>query len=137
MSPIELARCAAYFEVFLPRHVPRSQVARVTAMSATVRFAIDRMHWICRFDQGQLAQVVRGAPGVREDFGYRASRDAFWQAISGRVELQELFASGRAEIFGDVEQGLKMAVILGAFSQEFPCTPEQLANNMEASGHAA
>ena len=35
--------CADYFESFLPDRVPRSQIARMTGLSATIRFVIDEV----------------------------------------------------------------------------------------------
>lgn len=116
--------CARYFESFLPSRVARSQVAEMTAVSATVRFVIEdepNGEWTCRFERGALMEVRRGKNGVREDFGYRTSRDVFCEAIRGQVHPQEFFLTGRAEIFGDVERALKMAMILHAFTNEFPC----------------
>lgn len=130
----ELPLCAAYFETFLPRHVGRSRVARMTGLSATVRFVIEdeaNGHWVCRFDDGQLTRVDRGSAGGEatvgeEDFAYRSNRVSFWKAISGRVHPQELFLNGHAEITGNVEQALKMAMVLHAFTQEFPCDCDAL-----------
>ncbi len=122
--------CAAYFESFLPQHVGRSQVARLTGITATTRFVIEdepNGEWVCVFDRGQLHTVRRGVDGIREDFGYRATGKVFWQAISGSTHPQELFLTGRAELFGDVERAMKMAVILHAFTREWPCTAESLA----------
>ncbi|MEP0841428.1 MAG: SDR family oxidoreductase [Phycisphaerae bacterium] len=122
--------CALYFEAFLPAHVGRSQVARMTALSAVMRFIIEDEpdgEWVCRFDGGRLSTVHRGRNGLPEQFGYRTTREVFWEAVSGRVPPQDLFLSGRAEVFGDVERALKMAMILHAFTREFPCTPAVLA----------
>ena len=119
--------CGLYFEHFLPAHIHRSRVARSTAMDVTIRFIVDEHgEWVCQFRGGRLAYVSRGANTLAEDFGYRASPQAFWLAISGAVHPQELFLTGRADIFGDVEQALKMAMILHAFSREFPCDRQTL-----------
>jgi hypothetical protein len=123
--------CAAYFERFLPTFVGKSQVARMTALSATMRFIIEdepQGQWVCRFDEGRLCLVHRGENGVREDFGYRSTREVFWEAITGQTHPQELFLSGRAELFGDMEQAMKMAMILHEFTREYPCSPPLLAS---------
>lgn len=129
-TPDAMPMCAAYFEKFLPRHVGRSRVARMTGLSATVKFVIedeDNGQWLCRFDDGQLTHVRRdGASSGGEDFAYRSDRVSFWKAISGRVHPQELFLNGRADITGNMEQALKMAMALHAFTQEFPCDFESL-----------
>lgn len=119
---------AAYFERFLPDHLPQSLVARVQPLCATVRFVLDvgRAEWACRFDGGRLTQVSRGPNGLSETFGYRTTMEGFWNAISGRVSGERLFAEGQADIFGDVESALKMAALLGEFTREFPCDRARL-----------
>lgn len=118
--------CSSYFESFLPSHVGRSRIARMTALSATIRFVIDDELdgcWTCRFERGRLAAVRRGWNDGKADFGYRSTKEVFWEAISGTTHPQELFLSGRAELFGDIEAALKMAMILHDFTKEFPCLP--------------
>ncbi len=127
--------CRTYFERFLPQHVNQSQVAHQTSITATVRFVIEDdpgREWVCRFEKGLLADVHAGRNGLQEDFGYRSSREVFWEAISGRVHPQELFLTGRAEIFGDVERALKMAMILHEFNRECPCDTHVLEQYEEA-----
>jgi len=127
-------QCAAYFERFLPARLPESQVARVHGLNATVRFIIEdiaRGQWVCRFENGQLAHMHRGVNGLREDFAYRTSRRAFWRIVSGDSDPQEVFLAGHADVTGDAEKALKMAVNLNAFSREFPCRPEQLGSSIE------
>jgi nucleoside-diphosphate-sugar epimerase len=123
--------CATYFEQFLPAYVNRSNVARMTALSVSVRFEIDDEplgEWVCHFERGRLVQVVRApaAVGVRADVGYRSTVAGFWKSISGRHHPQELFLRGHAHISGDVERALKMAMILNAFVREFPCDEQTL-----------
>ncbi len=130
------AGCAAYFESFLPFHVGKSEVARMTALSATVSFVIEdepEGRWVCTFDRGRLTRVRRGTDGQREDFGYRATRKVFWESISGRRHPQELFLTGGAEMFGNLEQALKMSMVLHAFTKEYPCDPQTLARYVEES----
>jgi nucleoside-diphosphate-sugar epimerase len=122
-GPAAEASCAEYFERFLPRNVPRSQVAKMTGLSVTVRFIIEDEadgQWVCRFERGALAQVHRGMNTLHEDFGYRLTREVFWRAVGGKVHPQHAFLTGEVEIVGDVERALKMAMILHAFNQEFP-----------------
>jgi nucleoside-diphosphate-sugar epimerase len=123
--------CATYFQRFLPARIALSQVARATAMDVTIRFIIDPDggDWICRFDAGRLTRVGRAAEHVGGvDFGYRADVDTFFKAISGRAHPQEFFFGGGAEIFGDIERALKMAMILNAFSREHPCDRKTLSD---------
>ena len=121
---------AAYFERFLPAHIGRSRVAQMTAMDVTVRFAIGdgpTGEWVCQFEHGRLVQVQRGlATPLREEVGYHASDRAFWLGISGTCHPEELFLGGEAEMSGDIERALKLAMILNLFSREFPCNRDTL-----------
>lgn len=128
--------CADYFERFLPEHVGLSRVAQMTALTATLRFIIEDEpdgEWVCRFERGRLSMMRRGPNGAVEEFGYRSTRKVFWEAISGQVHPQELFLTGRAEIFGNAERALKMAMILHAFTREFPCHPPAAPRETAAS----
>lgn len=119
--------CAAYFESFLPERIDRSAVARATAMDIDVRFVIGgREDYLCQFRGGRLLNVFRDCTTIKEHVGYRATERAFWHAISGQARPEELFLSGEADIHGDVEQALKLAVILNEFSREFPCDRDAL-----------
>ncbi|RMF82534.1 MAG: NAD-dependent epimerase/dehydratase family protein [Planctomycetota bacterium] len=124
---------AAYFERYLPAHLPASIVSRVHPVRATVRFIVDEGEWVCRFDAGRLESVQRGPNGLREQFGYRTTMDAFWRAISGEVDGEQLFARGEADVFGDVESALKMAAVLREFTREYPCDRRRLQPYMESS----
>jgi hypothetical protein len=93
------------------------------SVSATVRFIIDNApegQWVCRFEDGQVRFVHRGSNHHQEDFAYRTSLEVFREAVAGRTTPQATFLSGKAEITGNVEQALRMAMILHAFTQQFP-----------------
>lgn len=125
--------CAEYFERFLPQTIPQCSLIRAAAMDVTVRFIVgdgSDDNWLCRFEQGRLSQVIRACRVTTEDVAYRVTNRAFWQCISGQVDPQDLFQRGEADILGDVEKGLKVAFLLQAFSQEFPCDPTVLAANL-------
>jgi nucleoside-diphosphate-sugar epimerase len=123
----------AYFERFLPVFLAQSSVGRIAPIHAIIRFAIDRHEWVCRFAEGRIESVQRGNDGVNEDFGYRTTAAGFWHAISGEVDGEALFASGEADVFGDVEAALKMAAILREFTREFPCDRQRLERYMESA----
>ncbi len=130
------SECAEYFESFLPTRMAESHVAETTAVTATIRFVIEdepNGEWTCFFNSGVLTNVRRGPNGIAEDFGYRTNRDVFWEATTGRTHPQEFFLTGKAEVFGDVERALKMAMILHAFANEFPCHIHDLEHRAEES----
>lgn len=119
----------AYFTDFLPAHIARSQVAQMSGLTVSIRFIIENNgdnHWVCCFDKGRLIGVHHGPNTVREDIAYRCGDDVFWEAVAGEVHPQEAFLDGRAEIVGDVELAMKMAMILHAFNREFPCDRRRL-----------
>lgn len=128
--------CAEYFESFLPFHVAKSEVAGMTALTAKVSFVIEdepEGRWLCTFDRGRLTHVDRGTNGHREDFGYKTTQSVFWESVSGRPHPQELFLTGRVEMFGNIERALKMSMVLHSFTKEFPCDPKTLARFVERS----
>lgn len=112
-----------YFTRFLVDHVPQSVVARMTALTVTVRFVIDDEpdgQWVCRFACGELVDVTRGGNGLKDDLTYHFSRDVFWMAVRGALDPQAAFLDGDVRITGNVEQALKLAMILHAFNREHP-----------------
>jgi nucleoside-diphosphate-sugar epimerase len=114
----------AYFMSYLPGRVGRSKISRLTGLSVTMRFILEDVpdgQWVCRFERGLLTAVHRGENTYEEDFSYRTHSDVFWRAIGGGVHPQEVFFDRKAEVSGDTEQALKMAMILHQFNKEFPC----------------
>ncbi len=119
----------AYFKSFLPDRISRSETAKTTAATVTMRFIIEDVadgQWVCRFDRGRLVEVHRGENTFKEDFTYRTDSEVFWRAIAGEVHPQEAFFKRQARVAGNIEQALKMAMILHKFNQEFPCDRETL-----------
>ncbi len=119
---------AAYFERHLKPNVERSSLGRVAGLDVTVRFVIEGGHdadWWCRFAGGRLVEVTRTA-GRPADVTYRTRPDAFWRAVAGEVSGASLFLSGSAQMEGDIERGLKFAMLLERFVREFPCRREAL-----------
>lgn len=127
----ELVGFAAFFEQFLPTNVARSKVGRIGQLNVDVRFQIDEGvdgDWLCRFRGGKVVDVRR-AEGLSAEVTFRMTPAAFWRAVAGDVTGAELFLSGDARIEGDIERGLKFAMILEQFVREFPCDRELLLAN--------
>jgi len=123
------ALIGTYFSMYLPRYLPLSRVARMTALTVTMTFELEDVpngQWWCRFVDGRLVQVRQGDASLRSDFTCRTSRDVFWAAVAGNVDPQTVFMNDQAGISGDVESAMKMAVILHRFNRECPCTPRTL-----------
>lgn len=113
-----------YFMSYLPEHVSRSKIARMTGLSVTMRFILEDVphgQWVCRFERGLLTAVHRGENTFAEDFSYQTRSDVFWRAIGGGVHPQEVFLERKATVTGDTEKALKMAMILHGFNKEYPC----------------
>jgi len=112
-----------YFEEFLPWAVPQSAVAAMKALTTIVRFVLEGLHdgeWVCRFDQGRLMEVHRGRNGLREDFGYRITPEAFSRIVTGRAALQAVFFEGQADMLGQADLALRMVPIMSTFLKDFP-----------------
>ena len=105
----------------------RSTISEMTDLTTTLRFIIDGTpngEWTCRFEQGRLVQVRRGVNGVTEDFAYRLSAPHFWDIVSARTDPQQAFIEGHVEVSGDIEQALKMGMILRQLNSDHPYTPQ-------------
>jgi len=118
----------AYFEQHLLANAGRSSLARVTGLDISVRFVIEGTRdadWWCRFEHGRLVEVCPTGDR-RADVTYRTRPAAFWRAVAGEVSGASLFLSGEARMEGDIERGLKFAMLLERFVREFPCRRESL-----------
>jgi nucleoside-diphosphate-sugar epimerase len=121
---------ARFFEVFLPAQVPKSALAGLPWLTTTFRFIVDghpNGEWVCSFEEGRLARVRRGAERGGEHFVYRMGVGAFWDIVGAKVDPQEVFLSGRAEVSGDYEQALKFGMVLTQFNREHPYRPADAA----------
>jgi thioester reductase-like protein len=123
--------CSHYLESFLPENAPRSVLSRLVALNLTVAVEVRGPgggRWSCRWIDGQLADVERGLTSAAA-VTYRTDVDAFAEVIGGRLSPQEAFFARRFDVEGDVEKGLKLAVLFGRFVEEFPyrnCTEGRL-----------
>ncbi len=113
--------CSAYIEKFFPDAVSRSSLA-----SVSIRVAVGLSiagpgggRWVCRFGDGRVLDVSRSTTQPAE-IEYRMDAATFAGIIAGRETPQEAFFSRRVAIAGDIEKGLKLAVLFGRFATEFP-----------------
>ena len=112
-----------YFEEFVPERLPHSKVARIAALTTVVRFIVEGerdQEWTYRFEGGRLMEFRRGPNALAEEFGYRIARADLQDIAAGNKTLQSEFFNGRAEMFGNVLQAMKMAPIIQSFLGEFP-----------------
>jgi thioester reductase-like protein len=127
--------CAAYLERFFPDAARRSVLARIPL---TVTVALDIRgpgggRWQCRWIGGKLRSVRRTADATA-DVTYRLDAATFMVVVSGALKPQEAFFNRRIEIAGNVEAGLKLAVLFGRFAEEFPYEPRSRREARDAVG---
>ena len=73
--------------------------------------------WTFGWSGGDLVFVESGVERPA-DVVYRTDPTAFDDVVRGRQSPQEAFFARRIEVEGDVEKGLKLAVLLGLFLAE-------------------
>jgi len=118
-------RIAHFFEHFLPERIATLGLEEMDSFSVNFGFVIDDLpdgHWVFCFQHGVLVETQRAisTPGQHESFSYHMDTDAFWQVVGGDDDPRSVFLSGHAEIIGDVEQALKVGMILAQFSRVHP-----------------
>lgn len=121
---------ASYFERYLPSRLGRRSLPGGDGVNTLVRFivrGVPQGQWLCRFRDGRLASVVRGGRGVGENIRYEIERDSFWRVVAGEECSQDVFLRGDAEVGGDIEQALKLGVMLRLFNEMHPYSPEPIA----------
>jgi thioester reductase-like protein len=112
--------CREYVEEVFPQAARRSPLARAARLDVVV--AIDVRgpgggQWTCAWVDGDLILVEPGMER-RADVVYRTDPVTFDNVVRGRSSPQEAFFARRVEIGGDVEKGLKLAVLFGLFLAE-------------------
>jgi nucleoside-diphosphate-sugar epimerase len=113
--------CVDYMERFFPEAVRRSSLAE---MPQDVTVGLDVRGpgggcWTCRWSAGTLASIDR-VPGAAPEVTYRLNLPTFAAVIAGRLPVEEAFYTRRIDILGDVEMGLRLAVLFNKFVQEHP-----------------
>jgi thioester reductase-like protein len=118
--------CAHYIEQFFPDAARRSTLARVR-LDVTVVLDVRGPgggRWLCRWVGGELVEVQRD-PCCQSEVGYRMDVDAFAAIVRGTQSPQQAFFEQRLEMIGDVEKGLKLAMLFEEFIREFPFEPDR------------
>jgi thioester reductase-like protein len=116
--------CAHYVEQFFPESACRSPLARVplTILLGLHIRGSGGGCWSCRWRDGKLVQVSRDlAPDAAVI--YHTDTATFEAVIQGRQTPQDAFGARQIEIEGDIEKGLKLAVLFEEFVKEFPYRP--------------
>ncbi len=117
--------CSRYFEEFFPRQARTSPLAQAAGLDLVSAFTIDGKgggSWSLRWTKGDLVGVECGNVGDAV-VHYRTDVSTFDAIVSGRQSPQEAFFAQRITIEGDLETGLKLAVLFGQFVRQFPYPP--------------
>jgi predicted lipid carrier protein YhbT len=115
-APID---CVDYVERFLPAAARRS-VMRALRLDVSVGLDVAGAgSWLCTWVGGDLIAVRRGQC-ASADVVFRADAATFGAVVRNRLSPQDAFLARRIEIEGDVERGLKLAVLFGELVREFP-----------------
>ncbi len=127
--------CTAYFEDFFPRQPRRSPLAQTARLNLVTSFAIDGAgggSWSIRWKNGDLVGVERGQ-AADAVVHYRTDAATFEAIVSGRQAPQEAFFEQRITIEGDIETGLKLAVLFAQFVRQFPYPPARRSKIQDAA----
>jgi nucleoside-diphosphate-sugar epimerase len=118
--------CARYVEEFFPEAARRSTLARIP-LDVTVTVAVTGPgggQWSLRWGGEGLLGVWRGREPDAQ-VTYRMDVPTFEAVVRGGLSPHDAFLARQIEIEGDVEKGLKLAVLFGHFVQESPFAPQQ------------
>jgi nucleoside-diphosphate-sugar epimerase len=116
--------CTHYVEEFFPAALRRSTLTQVP-LDVTVGLDVsgpDGGQWTCCWEDGALMRLQRGREGPAEVV-YRLDLATFAAIVAGRLQPQQAFLTRRIEIEGDIEKGLKLAVLFEHLVQECPFNP--------------
>jgi thioester reductase-like protein len=114
--------CAGYIEQTFPAQARRSRLAHEVGLDLTVGIDVRGAgggQWACKWVAGELVYVKRGLP-EQPAVTYRTDPATFEAVVHGRQTPQEAFFEQRIALTGDVETGLKLAVLFGQFLAENP-----------------
>jgi thioester reductase-like protein len=120
--PSAPSRCAEYIEQFFPKQARRSRLAREAGLDLTVCIDVRGPgggQWSCRWSKGEFIDARRGLEDAAA-VTYHTDTATFQAVVSGAQTPQEAFFEQRIAMTGDMETGLKLAVLLGQFLAENP-----------------
>jgi thioester reductase-like protein len=120
-SPGSTIDCACYIEQFFPDALSRSVLASVP-IDATLGFVISGSgggRWICKLSGGKVVAIERDS-SLAPDVEFRLDVQTFAAIVTGKETPQVAFFRRRIEISGNIERGLKLAMLFNQFVREFP-----------------
>ena len=105
--------CAAYVEGTFPRLARQSPLARAAGLSVVVGLDVRGQgggQWFCEWVEGELRTVQRGFC-ERTCVTYQLDVLTFAEVVEGRLTPQQAFCERRLDMSGDLETGMKLAVL--------------------------
>jgi nucleoside-diphosphate-sugar epimerase len=118
-SPIQPC-CAEYIEQIFPKQACQSRLAHEAGLDLIVSIDLQGPgggQWSCKWTQGELIYARRGLEDGAAVI-YHSDPVTFQEIVSGSLTPQEAFFDQRVEMSGDLETGLKLAVLFGQFLAE-------------------
>jgi hypothetical protein len=112
--------CATYIEEIFPTRARRSNLAREVGLNLAISLEVRGPGgglWSCRWQQGDLAYVRRGLE-PHAAVTYQLDTATLQAVLIGQLSPQQAFFEERISISGDVETGLKLAVLFERFLRE-------------------
>jgi nucleoside-diphosphate-sugar epimerase len=113
--------CAHYIEQFFPAALSRSVLGSVP-IEATLKFVISGSsggNWTCKLSGGKVVSIERDS-ALPHDVEFRLDAQTFAAIVTGKQTPQVAFFRRRIEISGNIERGLKLAMLFNQFVREFP-----------------
>jgi nucleoside-diphosphate-sugar epimerase/putative sterol carrier protein len=122
-SPVRFTDC--YFREFLPGKLNQQLIENLKNLSAVVSINIQdekTSNWALEIKGGMLKAVSQDSLPV--ECRYLLDAETFEQIARGRLQPQQAFFDGRANIEGDMERALQVATALSEFCKSHPFDPE-------------
>jgi hypothetical protein len=116
------SHCAEYIEQVFPRQARRSRLAREAGLDLTVCIDLRGSgggQWSCKWRKGEFLYTRAGFDDGAAVI-YHTDTATFQAVVGGLQTPQEAFFEQRIAITGDLETGLKLAVLFGQFLAENP-----------------
>jgi nucleoside-diphosphate-sugar epimerase/putative sterol carrier protein len=115
-------QCRTYLEEIFPGQARTSRLGKAAGLDIVVALDISGPgggQWSCCWKDGELSRVRRGLD-ERAEVTCRLDTATFDAVIRGEQAPQQAFFDQRIELEGDVEIGLKLAVLFEQFLRENP-----------------
>ncbi len=117
----EIPLQSLYFQKFLPLFLDKPFLSgKVTCRFGVCLKEDNQGFWKLTLQEGILKNLEYIKSKESLDFCYTLSQNIFAEIIAGKLDPRYAFFSGKTDISGDMEQGLKVATVLREFFQKNP-----------------